>query len=317
MFDAVYAADKSYPALALERGILLERNGAIEEALAQFQSALDKQPNDPDLLLRVGQALVLVGKPDDALPKLKEAQRQRSGSAEIEHYIGRAKMLQGGVNLPEAMRHLRSAVEKDPNRAEFHLFVGWLANDMGDSTLARKEIWRALELDNTMPEGYLQKGVYEFKSGTNAAAEKDLRHALELKPTLYQAHAWLGQVYDQRQMYDRAIAEWRTAFASKDDDVLWNYQFGSLLHSRGLEGEAAQHLKMATEAGEQQTPRPLWLADAEFPAAEAMKAAGDTAGAIKHYTLFCSRADANNPYLRDAKRALAALGAPYQGDQSP
>jgi tetratricopeptide (TPR) repeat protein len=311
-FDAVYAADKSYPGLALERGVLLQRQHQMDEALKQFESALEKHPNDPDLLLRVGAALVILGKPDDALPKLKEAQRQRTNSAEIEHYIGRAKMQQGGVALPEAMRHLRTAVDRDPNSAEYHLYVGWLANDMGDQGLAKKEIQRALELDNNLAEGYLQKGVYEYKDGANSDAEKDLRKALDLQPTLYDAHAWLAQVYDQQQMIDRAIAEWRIAFQSKDDDVLWNQLFGQLLHRRGLEAEAAKHLKAATEAAEQMSPRPLWLTDAEFPAAEAMQASGDKDGAIKHYTLFAAHADESNPYRSDALKQLRKLGAPYK-----
>jgi tetratricopeptide (TPR) repeat protein len=315
MFDAVFAVDKTYPGLALERGMLLEQSGHIEEALAQFKAALEKHPTDPDLLLRVGAAYCMVGKPEEALPKLKEVLRQRTNSAEAEHYIGRALMEQGGIFLQDAMRHLRTAVDRDQNRAEYHLYVGWLANDLNDPALAQKEIGRALELDSNLPEAYWQKGVTEFKGGTNLDAERDLRKALSLKPTLYQAHAWLAQMYEQRNMYDQAIAEWRIAFAREDDNEIWNYQFGKLLLDRGSAGEAAKYLKFATENAEQHQPRPLWLTDAEFPAAEALRMAGDRDGAIKHYNAFLQHADANNPYVRDARKQLRAMNAPYKDDQ--
>jgi tetratricopeptide (TPR) repeat protein len=314
VFDDVYTADKSYPGLSLERGILFEQSGHVEDALAQFQKALEKAPNDPDLTLRVGEALVAIGKPEDALPKLKDVLKQRPNSAEAEHYIGRALMLEGGVHAVEAMRHLRTAADKDPNSAEYHLYVGWLANDeeQPELTLARKEIDRALELDKTLADAYWQRGVNEAKVGANDDALKDLRLALQLKPTRYEAHASLAQVYEQKNQPDQAIAEWNMAFAHDDSNEFWNFRFGKLLLAQGRYVEAAKRLKAATEAGEAEQPRPGWLVMAEFPAAEALRRAGDRAGAIAHYNAFLQHADSNDPNMRDAQRALRDLGAPYQ-----
>ena len=317
VFDQVYEADKNYPGLSLERGLLFEQSGNVQEALTQFKSALDKHPNDPDLLLRVGAALVAIGKPDDALPDLKKVLQQRPNSAEAEHYIGRALMIKGGVFEQEAMRHLRTAAEKDPNRAEYHLYVGWLANELTppDLGLARKEIDRALELDKTLADAYWQRGVLEYMAGANEDAAKDLRYALQLKPTRYEAHASLAQVYEQKNMLDQAIAEWNIAFARDGSNELWNFKFGQLLLERGQYGEAAKHLKAATEAAEKDQPRPGWLNAAEYPTADALRRSGDKAGAIAHYTTFLQHADSNDPNNRDARRALVALGAPYQDDR--
>ncbi len=317
VFDQVYEADKNYPGLALERGLLFEQSGKVEEALRQFKEALDKHPNDPDLMLRVGAALVAIGKPDDAVANLKKVLQQRPNSAEAEHYLGRALMTKGGVYQQEAMRHLRTAAEKDPNRAEYHLYVGWLANDLDppELGLAAKEITRALELDQTLADGYWQRGVLDFKSGATEDAARDLRLALQLKPTRYEAHASLAQVYEQKNMLDQAIAEWNLAFARDDSNELWNYKFGALLLERGQLAEAAKHLRVATEAAEKDQPRPGWLNSAEFPTAEALRRAGDRAGAIAHYNAFLQHADSNDPNNRDARRALKDLGAPYQDDR--
>ncbi|MCW5837959.1 MAG: tetratricopeptide repeat protein, partial [Labilithrix sp.] len=47
--DDVAAIDKEYPGIALERGLLFEESGDVQKALEQFQSALQKAPNDVDL----------------------------------------------------------------------------------------------------------------------------------------------------------------------------------------------------------------------------------------------------------------------------
>ena len=72
---------------------------------------------------------------------------------------------------------------------------------------------------------------------------------------------------------------------------------------------------MATEAGEQDQPRPGWLTASEFLTAEALRRLGDREGAKKHYNAFLQHADSNDPNNRDARRALVDLGAPYQGDR--
>jgi tetratricopeptide (TPR) repeat protein len=317
VFDQVYQADKTYPGLSLERGLLFEQAGNVPEALAQFKGALEKHPDDLDTMLRVGAALVAIGKPDDAIPYLKKVLQQRPNSAEVEHYLGRAYMQKGGVSQQEAMRHLKTAAEKDPNRAEYHLYVGWLANELTPPELgtARKEIDKALELDKTLADAYWQRGVIEYTTGANDDAVRDLKTALQLKPTRFEAHASLAQVYEQKNMVDQAIGEWNLAFARDPDNELWNYKFGVLLLERGQYGEAAKRLKTATEAAEQDQPRPGWLRTAEFPAAQAMQRSGDTAGAIKHYTTFLQLADSNDPNNRDARRALVQLGAPYVDDR--
>src|SRR5687768_770191 len=54
VFEAVAKVDRDYPGLALERGMLFQESGRNEEALKEYEAALAKAPNDPDLMLRVG-----------------------------------------------------------------------------------------------------------------------------------------------------------------------------------------------------------------------------------------------------------------------
>jgi predicted Zn finger-like uncharacterized protein len=312
-FDAIAAADPAYPGLALERGLLFEQAGELAKALEQFQSALAKAPDDPDLALRVGAAFVAIRRPDDALPVLKTVLDKRPTSAEAHHFVGRAYLARGEASHAEAMRFLKRAVELDPNRAEYHLYVGWAANDAVPAQLglARDAIDKAIALDSLLPEAYWQRGVVLRKQGAVEDALRDLRRALELKPTLDAAHASLAETYEDKNLGTLAMGEWARAIAADDSQPYWRYRYGRLLAEKGNVQEAARHLAFAADKAAEAAARPGWLATAEFNAAETLRRAGRRAEAVEHYKRFLAIAPAQSPDRADAARALASLeGAP-------
>jgi len=250
-FDKIFAADKDYPGLALERGLLYEDAGDVDKALEQFQGALAKAPDDPDLQMRVGAAYTAIGRSADAVPILKKVIEKRANSAEANHYLGRAIFLQGGAKEAEAMRYLKRAVELDPNHAEYHLYVAWAANESASPQLglAREHVDKALAIDKLLADAYWQRGVLERKLGTVDDAIKDLKHALALKPSRVDAHAALAECYEIKNDIGNALTEWKTALSQDGKQAFWKYRYGRLLMDRGSAGEAAKHLGPAvTEA---------------------------------------------------------------------
>jgi cellulose synthase operon protein C len=314
--DQVAAVDKDYPGLSLERGVLYEESGDVQKAIELFKSALAKAPDDPDLQLRVGSAYVAIGRPDEAIPMLQKVLDKRLTSAEAHHYMGRALMLKDGGS-PDALRYLKRAVELDPNRAEFHVYLAWAANDAmpADLELAHTEVEKALALDKVSAEAYWQRGILERVEGAIDDAIKDERHALELRPSRYEAHATLAECYDQKNDPATALAEWAKAIAgdppvAADADVphpYWRFQYGRLLSDRGGAAAAAGYLVPAARAAEKMVPRPGWLAPLQFLTAEVLRKTGKTADAVEHYRRFLEIAPLNSPDRFDAQRALARL----------
>jgi tetratricopeptide (TPR) repeat protein len=318
--DRVASVDKDYPGLSLERGLLFEESGDVQKAIDQFQGALAKAPDDPDLQLRVGSAYVVIGRPDDALPMLRKVLEKRPTSAEAYHYIGRALMLKGRAGQADALRHLRRAVELDPNRAEFHVYLAWAANDAQPAQLelARDEIDKALVLDNLSAEAYWQRGVLERMEGAIEDAIKDEKHALALRPSRYEAHATLAECYDNKNDEAGAAAEWVKAIAGDSNAAnpdgtvphpYWHYRYGKLLMDHGNTAGAVAQLLPAVIGGEKAEQRFGWLAPAEFLTAEALRKSGRKADAIEHYRRFLEIAPVNSPDRVDAQAALTALGA--------
>jgi tetratricopeptide (TPR) repeat protein len=316
--DRVAAVDKDYPGLSLERGLLFEESGDVQKAIDQFKGALAKAPDDPDLQLRVGSAYVVIGRPDDALPMLKKALAKRPTSAEAHHFIGRALMLKGRSMEADALRYLKRAAELDPNRAEFHVYLAWAANDSTPAKLelARDEIDKAFALDKNNAEAYWQRGVLERMQGAIEDAIKDEKRALALRPSRHEAHATLAECYGDKNDEGAAAAEWQRAIAADgtatnpDGTVLhsrWHFLYGKLLYDHGNAGAALAQLLPATLAAEKEDPRPGWIGPAEFLTAEALRKSGRNKEAVEHYRRFIEVAQPNSPDKADAIKALSIL----------
>jgi tetratricopeptide (TPR) repeat protein len=315
-FDKVFAVDKDYPQLAMERGLIFEQSNQIDKALEQFSAALQKAPDDVDLQLRVGAALVGVHRPDEALVILKKVQNKRQTSAEANHYLGRAYFQKGGTYLVDAARYLRKAVDMDPNRPEYHFYLAWVATESNSAEqlgTAQTEVEKALALNKLYAEAYWQRGVVERINSSVDDAIKDLKRALQLKPTLFEAHATLAECYEDKNRPSDAIAEWSKAISGDDQRPLWQAKYGKLLFDKGNLKEALPHLVVATKAAEgakEGEKWPGWGTEAEFEVAEAFFKTGQKADAIDHFNVFLDHGGLTHPDRKEALNALISLGAP-------
>jgi tetratricopeptide (TPR) repeat protein len=309
-FDEVAKVDKEYPGLALERGLLFEASGKTAEALEAYEGALKKAPNDPDLMLRVGCGYAASAQGKKAEPLLRKVLHQRPSSAETHHCLGRA-LLVGGSNLAEALKTLERAADLDPNRAEYHMFVGWAAIEAGRNGRAETALKRALELDQGLGDAYWQRGVLRHRQGAVRDAVKDLQKALELKPTRFEAHAALADTYADLGREPDAMSEWQHAIQADGDNATWRYRYGRLLVDNRRAAEAQEQLGKAIALGEKMDPRPRWIWEAHHRMARAL---GRSAEAVKHWQEFLKLGPRDSPYRPEAIKELEALGKPWDGD---
>ncbi|MCA9632493.1 MAG: tetratricopeptide repeat protein, partial [Myxococcales bacterium] len=308
-FDAVSEVDREYPGLALERGLLYEAAGQSEEALKEYEAALAKAPNDPDLKLRVGCGKVSAGRGAQAEKILKEVLQVRPTSAETNHCLGRALLLKGN-SLAEALKALERARDLDPNRAEYHLYVGWAANEAGNPRKAEEALAKALELDKGLADAYWQRGVLRYRQGAVKDAITDLQQALELRPTRYEAHADLAEAYDALGQERAAMDELNKAIAADPDNALWRYRYGKLLAANRQDNEAREQLGKSIEIAEKEEPKPRWLWEAHRLYAKAL---GPRKEAVKHWEAFLRDGPRDSAYRGEAKEALKKLGRPWEG----
>jgi len=309
-FDQVAEGDKDYPGLALERGLLFEGAGRTEDALKEYEGALAKAPKDPDLMLRVGCGKVSAGRAKQAEELLRKVLSDRPNSAETNHCLGRALLLEG-TRLAEALRLLERAVELDANRAEYQLYAGWAANEAGNVPKAERALAEALRLDQGLADAYWQRGVLRQRQGAARDAIADLTRALELRPSRHEAHASLADAYYDLGKEPLALREWLLAIQAQPDNGTWRFRYGKLLAANHQTEASREQLTKALELTANEDPAPRWSWEAHNLLAHAI---GLKPEAVKHWEEFLRLGPRDSPYRVEAKASLEKLGHPWRGD---
>jgi cellulose synthase operon protein C len=309
-FDEVGSVDKEYPGLALERGLLYEASGRADEALQEYESALAKAPKDPDLMLRVGCGKVSAGRPKQAEELLRKVLSERPSSAETNHCLGRALLLEG-TRLSDALRYLEHAVELDSNRAEYQLYVGWAANEAGNVPKAEHALAEALRIDQGLADAYWQRGVLRQRQGAARDAIADLTKALELRPSRTEAHAALADAYFDLGKEQQALSEWQLSIQAQPDNSTWRFRYGKLLSANHQAEASREQLTKALDLAANDDPPPRWAWEAHNLVAHAI---GLKPEAVKHWEEFLRLGPRDSPYRTEAKASLEKLGHPWSGD---
>ncbi len=307
-FDSVKKADSEYPGLSMERGRLYEVSGRVAEALEQYEAAFEAAPDDEELQLRVGCARVLAGHAAAATELLEKLTRTQARSAEANYCLGRA-LSRTGSKL-DAVRYLERAVALDPEQAVYYLYLGWASSEMGRQGDAAKALDKALELDAGLADAYWLRGNLRRKQGAVRDAVADLRKALTLAPDRVEAHADLAFALSELGRRAEAMSEWKRAVAARPDEAAWRFRYGKLLSSQGRRSAAATELTKAISLAEDQAESldAPWLWQAHYLVARAIS---PSERAISHWQSFMRMSPIDNPYRKEAKRALDKLGSPW------
>jgi len=220
-------------------GIAQAETGQFAEAITNLQAALQKRPNDPDLLYYLGRASGLLSKQsiDTLLSAYPDSARAHQSLAE--NYIVLRQM-------PEAEKEYQEALASRPDIPNLHLELGhvyaltsrWpLAEEqfraetklqpgnaeaayrLGDALLqqgkvreAKAELERSDKLLPQMPETLYALGKADALAGNSAAAEKAWMALLSLEKQgelAAQAHFALAGLYRKQGKMAEADAQMR------------------------------------------------------------------------------------------------------------
>ena len=108
------ATDHSLPA-RYARAISTYRNSDLRQAIAQIDSLIQVQPNNPYFYELKGQALLEGGHPSEAIAPLRHAVQLSHNNALVEILLAQALNATGNAKLSEeAVAMLRSAIVREP-----------------------------------------------------------------------------------------------------------------------------------------------------------------------------------------------------------
>jgi len=130
-------ADNTVPA-RYARAYAWHRSAYPDKALEEVDSLLRNAPKDPYFLELKGQILLESGRPQDALPVLREANQISLSQPLIAALFGHALIAtEDKANLPEATRVLKAAVSKDNENPFAWYQLGVVYEREGDVARAR------------------------------------------------------------------------------------------------------------------------------------------------------------------------------------
>ncbi len=221
--EAIPHLDRAHEQAAL--GIAQVETGQFGDAIQNLQAALQKRPNDPDLLYYLGRASGLLSKqsadtllaayPDSArahqamaenyfvLRQMGEAQKQyeqalkeRPDTPNLHMELGQVFALTS--RWPQAEDQFRAEAKRQPGNAEAAYRLGDALLQQGKAHEARAELDRSNKLQPQMPETLYSMGKAASIDGDAPTAEKawtDLLNVEKDGSLAAQAHFGLAGLY--------------------------------------------------------------------------------------------------------------------------
>ncbi len=189
-------------------GELLVKAQRHEEALGILQEVVAKWPWHHGAQYNIGQALIRLGRAEEAKKYLVEAERVRAWDAKLEHlentvrslpndpfaHAALASMLRRTGRYNDALHAYKVAEHLAPHNMEIQNNIANLYLVKGDTTKAINQYRFILQQDPTLVEVWLNLGVVHALGGQVREAEHAWRTVLKQAPHHPAARAYLAKL---------------------------------------------------------------------------------------------------------------------------
>ncbi|MDI9314235.1 MAG: tetratricopeptide repeat protein [Hydrotalea sp.] len=226
-------------------GIAKAKLGKYNEAIKDFDKAIELNPQHAEAYYNRGNAKIDLGQYDSAIKDYNEAIKLNPQHADAYNNRGNAK--NGLGQHEEAMADYDKAIELKPQFAEAYNNRGAAKYNLGKHNSAIKDYDKAIELNPQNAEAYNNRGAVKGQVGQFVEAIKDFDKAMELNPKYAAAYNNRGAVKGQVGQFVEAIKDF-------DKAIELNPQFADAYYNRGItkssladEEEAKGNKKRADE----------------------------------------------------------------------
>ena len=188
-------------------GTVFLQMGRTDEAIAQFNKALEIDRNYAAAHNSLGNALLRIERVDESLAHLQKALELNPNYAEAHNNLGNTLVQMG--KWSQAAAHYTRAFEIDPRYAEAHNNLGALLLQMGRVDESFAHLQRALEIDSEEAEAHSNLGNTLLRMGRANEAVSHYNRALQLSPLNVNAQnnlAWLLATSSETRIRDGAKA---------------------------------------------------------------------------------------------------------------
>jgi putative PEP-CTERM system TPR-repeat lipoprotein len=212
---------------ALQRSLVMQPNAGTyyilglshyyrnekEQAINQFQKALEVNPSLIQARVQLALLLLQVKRTDDAIKEVKTALAQDDQNAMAHNVLGSAYLTKG--NYAEGLTELNKALELDPSLAEIHLKKGLVAMKRGRSDEAESELISAVSLRPEAQDMRRVLALYYINRNEAVKALDVLKQGLQGGSSDAVSYYLMGEVYLRQNNLSEARVNYQKA---KDAD---------------------------------------------------------------------------------------------------
>jgi tetratricopeptide (TPR) repeat protein len=217
-------------------------------ALTDLNQVIQLQPNFDLAYVKRGSVYFFQGDYDSALADLDHAIQLQPNSASS--YSIRGEIHVKRDDLDRAIADFSQAIKLQPNLLDAYRMRGRSYREKGDYDRAIADYDQAIKLEPKNAEIYNGRGWTHAQAGSFDQAIADLNQAIELQPD--QAHFYdsRGFAYAGKREYDRAIADYNQALQLNPDADYAYYHRGIVYRALGDRLKAIADFKRTLELTE-------------------------------------------------------------------
>jgi tetratricopeptide (TPR) repeat protein len=237
-----------------------------EEAIGQYEKALEIDPHWPEARNNLGTSLVLTGRTEDAIRQFEQALRLRPDYAEALNNLG-VVLLDAG-RLAEAVDPLSQAVAVLPGYELAHVNLGRALARQGRAAEAIESYQAALRIDPDFVKAHLYLGTALAGQGRDAEAIERFENAIRLDPANAEARNNLATILNKQGRVAEAIRHLSEAVRIRPDYALAHANLAAAFYATGRYSEAWTEIELARRHGAEPPERLLQLLAEKMTAPE-------------------------------------------------
>lgn len=252
------------PSDRITRGDNAWSQGAIEQAISEYGSAVASAPNDVRVHYRYTYALLIDHQNKEALAAAEDTVTADPFSSDA--WAIRGLALAANDRYPEAIASGLQALALDAKNPRALAFVAQTYLDANQPSAAQEKVQQALEADPNSAEAQYASGLINYNSTYDfTAALNDFQAAHDAAPNLPQITVDLAWTNWQLANYDQGVEELQSVIESNPDNLDALYALGFFEYQvYGNPNKSHEYLNRCVQADPNNIPCLNYLATVQL-----------------------------------------------------
>lgn len=207
--EQAYRADPKSPEILFALGVVADRSGQANQALAYYRKALSYQPDYERAVDGAVKLFVRGGDTNAAVRFAEPVAREWERNLSLQTIYAEALIAAG--RLDEAEKVARSALRRDERFVPAMIVLARASLARGREELAASILEQAAAIDGNHPEIHYLQGLAAAAEDQTAEAMRHYKKAVAARPEYAEARTALGRQYMASGNYSEALKEFEAA----------------------------------------------------------------------------------------------------------